>query len=171
MNELKKQAGNFYKLPQMGQQARILLMTQPVEGYSYWTEEGQVRTKHHPTSWDDAKVYSDGKQDRPKQFSTFAVWDFDTRQVSLLEVTQWSILTAISDAAAEGTPLIGGDFGLRIARPQPNKYTVSLVMLATAPWMGASKYPTDGDFTQAEEMMQAYEAYTHDDSTVEDIAF
>jgi hypothetical protein len=92
----KSSSGGYMKFKQGANKFRIL--SAPVLGYEYWTEAKKpVRAKER---WTVIPVDADisGKNGwNPKHFWAFSVWNFDTKQVEILEITQTTIQTAMEE--------------------------------------------------------------------------
>lgn len=92
-NVPKPQGGGFMRLKQGANKFRVL--SAPVMGYEYWVEkEGKpspVRVKEYPV----ALPGNLKKDSKIKFFWAFIVWNFDTKAVEILELTQSSIIAAI----------------------------------------------------------------------------
>ncbi len=89
-------SGGYMKLKQGANKFRIL--STPILGYEYWTEDRKpVRAKE---LWRTIPADADITGERgwnPKHFWAFAVWNFETKAVEILELTQTTILSALQE--------------------------------------------------------------------------
>lgn len=95
--EVPKQSGGAYmKLKQGANKFRIL--SAPIIGWEYWTQERKpVRAKER---WSTIPVDADISGERgwnPKHFWAFVVWNFEDKQVQILQLTQSTILSALQE--------------------------------------------------------------------------
>lgn len=86
--------GNYMKL-QEGENT-IRIMSSAIIGWEYWTKENKpVRARD---KWEemptDIKIGKDGKA-TIKHFWAFVVWNYNTKKIQILELTQVSIMGAI----------------------------------------------------------------------------
>ncbi len=82
--------GMYMKLKQGPNKLRVL--SAPIMGYEFWTKENQpVRVKDYPKEV-PANIRPDSKI---KFFWAFAVWNFETKKVEVLELTQATIISQI----------------------------------------------------------------------------
>lgn len=88
-------SGNYMKLVEGVNEFRVL--SKPVMGYEYWnTENKPVRAKDLWVSTpDDIKLNRDGSQTAIKHFWAFPVWNYASKSVQILEITQTTIMGAI----------------------------------------------------------------------------
>lgn len=85
-------------------QTEFLPLASAIVGHEYWnTDNKPVRVKDYPNVEDlgDARRDEDGNV-QIKHFWAFPVWDYATKSVKLLEITQKTLMTAIR-AYAENT--------------------------------------------------------------------
>jgi hypothetical protein len=77
---------------------KFRILSAPIMGWEYWTESKKpVRAKER---WTTIPVDADisGKNGwNPKHFWAFVVWNFDTKQAEILEITQTTIQTALEE--------------------------------------------------------------------------
>jgi hypothetical protein len=80
----------------------IRVMSPAIVGYEYWTTDNKpVRSKIPFTETPDIKSGNDGKPQKVKHFWAFAIWNYTTKAVEILQVTQKSIQSAISNLVAD----------------------------------------------------------------------
>jgi hypothetical protein len=72
------------------------VLTSAIVGYQYWNVDGKpVRVKDYPeTMPSDIRAEKDGNK-KIKPFWAFVVWNYQTKQIQILELTQKSIMTDI----------------------------------------------------------------------------
>lgn len=88
----KTTGGGYMKFKQGANKFRIL--SAPVSGFELWTSDNKpIRTKSYPESV-PADIRGDSKI---KFFWAFCVWNFETKTVEILELTQTTIINAIQD--------------------------------------------------------------------------
>lgn len=77
---------------------KLLILGSAVVGYEYWnTSDKPVRLAVEPEeSPADIRRDKDGKPERVKHFWAFPVWNFEEERVQILEITQVSIMRAIT---------------------------------------------------------------------------
>lgn len=92
--EVPKSGGSYMKFKGGANKFRIL--SAPILGYEYWTAERKpVRAKK---LWDTIPVDADIKDGwNPKHFWAFVVWNFEEKQIQVLEITQATIQRAMLD--------------------------------------------------------------------------
>ena len=90
----KSSAGGYMKLKQGANKFRIL--SAPVLGWQYWTEDKKpVRAKDRWTTIPaDADISGQRGWD-PKHFWAFVVWNFESKAVEILQLTQATIQSQI----------------------------------------------------------------------------
>jgi len=92
----KSSGGGYMKFKQGANKFRIL--SAPVLGWEYWTESKKpVRAKERWTVIPADADISGKNGWNPKHFWAFVVWNFDTKQVEILEITQTTIQTAMEE--------------------------------------------------------------------------
>lgn len=69
------------------------IMSNALTGYVYFNKENKPqRSTEMPKDYSDAKVNEkSGKQEAPKHFRAFVVWDYSSKSIKILEITQKSI--------------------------------------------------------------------------------
>ena len=86
--------GNYTKLQDGENNIRIL--SSAIVGYEYWnTENKPVRSKLYPKETPDIKLDKDGKPSRVRHFWAFEVYNYDTKSIQVMEVTQKTIMEGI----------------------------------------------------------------------------
>lgn len=92
--EIPVSQGNYMKLVDGENNFRIL--SSAIVGYEYWTSENKpCRLKEAPDVTPDDIQVKDGVATKIKPFWAFAVWNYDAKQLQVLEITQKSIMLAI----------------------------------------------------------------------------
>lgn len=78
---------------------KFMILDSAILGFEYWTGDNKpVRTKERPTTLPaDIRIGDDGKPTQIKHFWAFPVWDYATRRVEILEITQKSIMGALQN--------------------------------------------------------------------------
>lgn len=104
--EVPASPSNYMKLQDGENTFRVL--SSAVVGFEYWNVEGKpVRLKEHPQAFPvDIRVEKDGSK-KIKPFWAFVVWNYQTKQIQILELTQKSIMNAVKavvDNAKWGNP-------------------------------------------------------------------
>lgn len=91
--------GGFMKLQDGVNLFRI--MSPAIVGYEYWTKDNKpVRVKEMPKETpDDIKTGEDGEPSKIKHFWAFVVWNYQTKAIEILQITQASIQKAIREYA------------------------------------------------------------------------
>jgi hypothetical protein len=137
----KSSAGGYMKFKQGANKFRIL--SAPIIGWEYWTEAKKpVRAKDR---WTTIPVDADisGKNGwNPKHFWAFVVWNFDTKAVEILQITQSTIQSAIEELASNedwGDPR---NYSLTVTRKGENLETEYSVVPSPA-------QPTPANILQA----------------------
>lgn len=65
-------------------------------GYEYWTKENKpIRSKLYPKETPNIQVDGEGKPRNVNHVWAFVVWDYKTKKVALLEITQKTIMKSI----------------------------------------------------------------------------
>lgn len=92
--EVPKSGGGYMKLKTGANKFRIL--SEPVLGWEYWTENKKpVRAKE---MWNVVPADADLDRGWPqKHFWAFGVWNFDTKAIEILELTQKTILMQLQE--------------------------------------------------------------------------
>lgn len=89
----KSQPGGGYMRFKLGQN-KFRILSSPVSGFVFWNEENKpTRLKEYPT----AVPTTIRKDSKIKYFLAFCVWNFETKAVEILEITQSSIISAIQE--------------------------------------------------------------------------
>lgn len=88
-------SSNYFKFKDGENTFRVL--SPAVVGYEYWNNEGKpVRSKTaFATIPADIRTGDDGKPERIKHFWAFLVWNYDQKQVQILQLTQKGVMEAI----------------------------------------------------------------------------
>lgn len=77
---------------------KFRILSAPVMGWEYWTESKKpVRAKKRWTTIPADADISGKNGWNPKHFWAFLVWNFDTKMVEVLEITQTTIQTAMEE--------------------------------------------------------------------------
>ena len=106
------------------------ILSDAITGYVYFnTDNKPERSKEYPTDWEaNSKINEKNwKKDTPKHFWAFSVWNYETKQVCILEITQKSIqndIMAYYKNAKRGDPK---DYDITVTRKGEwldTKYTV-----------------------------------------------
>lgn len=80
----------------------IRVLGPAIVGYEYWTKDNKpVRSTAPFTEMPDNKDGKDGKPQKAKHFWAFAIWNYTTKSVEILQVTQKSIQSAITNLVAD----------------------------------------------------------------------
>ena len=107
-------ASGYMKLQDGDNQFRVL--SSAITGYEYWTNDNKpVRSPYPFENTPNIKTV-DGKISRVKHFWAFVVWNYATKAVEILEITQSSIQNAISNLVADadwGDPMA---YDIKISR-------------------------------------------------------
>jgi hypothetical protein len=92
----KTSGGGYMKFKQGPNKFRIL--SEPIMGWEYWTESRKpVRAKERWTTIPTDADISGKNGWNPKHFWAFVVWNFETKAVEILEITQTTIQTAMEE--------------------------------------------------------------------------
>lgn len=110
-------SGNYTKL-QDGQN-KLMILGSAVLGYEYWTLDNKpVRLNEMPMVMpSDIRVEEDGKKSAVKHFWAFPVFNYKTKKVEILEITQKGIMGALQNLARSeewGDPVLS--YSLTITR-------------------------------------------------------
>lgn len=86
-----------------------------IVGYEYWNTEGKpVRSEEEPkTTPANIRVDNEGQPEKIKHFWAFPVWDFKSKEVKVLEITQKTIMNAVRNYtknAKWGSPIMQYSF-------------------------------------------------------------
>lgn len=90
--------GGYMKLKDGDNLIRIL--SKAIIGYEYWNKDNKpIRNR---IGWsagvpDDIRIDKDGNQTKIKHFWAFVVWNYETKNVEILEITQATIQQAINN--------------------------------------------------------------------------
>jgi len=88
--------GGYMKLTDGDNVFRVL--SSAIVGYEYWTTENKpVRSKTPFDETPNIKSNKDGSPQKVKHFWAFVVWDYQTKNVEILQLTQSSIQGAITN--------------------------------------------------------------------------
>lgn len=78
------------------------VLSSAVTGYEYWTTEKQpIRSKVSFTETPNIKIGKDGKPEPIKHFWAFIVWNYATKAVEILEITQKGIRGSIQNLVSD----------------------------------------------------------------------
>lgn len=98
--------GNYTKLQDGENNIRIL--SSAIIGYEYWnTDNKPVRSKEYPKETPNIRLDKDGNPTRIKHFWAFVIWNYETKALQVMEVTQKTIMEGIKalvDNAKWGDP-------------------------------------------------------------------
>lgn len=103
--EVPQGGSQFMKLTKGTNQFRVL--TEPVIGYEVWEETTEGKKPHRFKDFKEA-VNSPYAGDKIKHFWAFAVWNYQAKQVQVLQIIQKTIMKAIEALHADedwGSPL------------------------------------------------------------------
>lgn len=112
-----------YKLPEPGSgymrleqgDNKFRVMSSPVIGNEFWIDEGDKRKPVRRKMNENIETSELGADDKIKHFWAFVVWNYQTDGVAILELTQKSIMKAITNLTKDedwGSPV--GDEGYDI---------------------------------------------------------
>jgi hypothetical protein len=105
--------GDFLKMPEDGDSIRFVPLGRAISGWLYWTED----KKCHRSATPFAATPGMREDDKVKEFLLFNVYDLDTQEVKLLEVTQVSVQRQIVALATAGDYTFNdGSSGFRVSR-------------------------------------------------------
>jgi hypothetical protein len=78
------------------------VLSSAITGFEYWTTDNKpVRSKEAFVETPGIKAGKDGKPQKAKHFWAFVVWNYGTKKIEILQVTQSSIQTAIANLVAD----------------------------------------------------------------------
>lgn len=107
--------GGYMKLQDGDNVFRVL--SSAIIGYEYWTNENKpVRSRTPFDETPNIKLGKDGKPQKPKHFWAFVVWNYQTKNVEILQLTQSSIQGAITNLVKDedwGNPM---KYDIKISR-------------------------------------------------------
>ena len=95
------------------------VLSDSITGFVYFNKENKsIRSREEPTDWESKSKIDErtNKPTPPKHFRAFSVYDYDTKNICILEVTQKSIQTAMMNYyknAKRGDPK---DYDLTVTR-------------------------------------------------------
>jgi hypothetical protein len=105
--------GDFLKMPEDGASIRFVPLGRAIKGYSYWTADNKCIRSATPFN-DTPNIKPD---DKVKEFLLFNVYDLDTQETKLLEVTQVSVQRQIVALTVAGDYTFNdGTTGFRVSR-------------------------------------------------------
>ncbi len=91
--ELPKSTGGYMKLEKGENTFRIL--SDIITGWEYWNAENKpVRSKEQPTELINPQK-KNGEESRPKHFWAMIVWNYESKAIEILQITQKTIQGAI----------------------------------------------------------------------------
>lgn len=90
---------------------KFLILSSALIGWQYWNLDGKpVRVKDEPENTPaDIRRDKEGKPERVKHFWAFAVWNYEEEKVQILEITQSTIMRAVTALVQNddwGTPIM-----------------------------------------------------------------
>lgn len=78
------------------------VLSSAITGYEYWTTENKpVRSKEAFKELPNVKLDKEGKPQKAKHFWAFVIWNYGTKNIEILQLTQSSIQTAIANLVAD----------------------------------------------------------------------
>lgn len=81
---------------------KFRVLSEPIVGWIYFTNENKPkRSEYYPENFHDSKRNPDGSPSFPKEFCTFIVWNYGTKQVEILEITQKTIRKQLEKIAQD----------------------------------------------------------------------
>lgn len=93
----------------------IRILSSAIVGFEYWDKDNKpVRSAEPFTETPNIKSDKEGKPQKAKHFWAFAVWNYGTKAVEIMQITQKSIQSAISNLVADA------DWG------DPKKYDIKI---------------------------------------------
>ncbi len=102
------------------------IMSKPVIGWEYWTEDQKGRKPHRVVGYDEVPekyINPVNKKDRVKHFWAFVIWNRDDELVQIMDITQTTIQDAIKRYAQDpdwGTPV--NSYDLVVEREDNNGF-------------------------------------------------
>ena len=88
------------------------VLSSAIVGYEYWTTESKpIRSKVPFTEMPDIK-----KDSKPKHFWAFIVWNYATKNVEILEITQSTIMSAITNLVADSDWGSPKEYDIKVSR-------------------------------------------------------
>lgn len=97
--EVKNGSGNYMKLQPGANRFRIL--SKPLLGYVWWVNDnGKDHPKRVPLD-QTVPVVEIEREGDPKQFMTFAVWNYQDERVQILELTQKGLQRTIGSLSRD----------------------------------------------------------------------
>ena len=115
--EPPKASGKYTKFED-GKTARLRIMSQPILGWVYWDKVTGDKSKpirlpyndlSHQFATEEARKNPKEDDRKVNHFWTMVVWNYDTKQMEVCEITQKTIQTAIRNQSADteyGSPLL-----------------------------------------------------------------
>lgn len=90
-------SADYLKMPDGGASIKVVILDTVVTGWSYWTADKQcIRSATPFKSTPGIRPAEEGKKaEAPKHFWAMKVYDFESKSIKILEVTQRSIQEAI----------------------------------------------------------------------------
>ena len=115
--EAPKTEGGYFKFEQG--QNKFLILSSAITGWEYWnTLNKPIRVKTAPESIpSDIRLDKEGLPTKTKHFWAFAVWNFKTEKVEVLQITQSSIRSSIQSILENeewGSPVL--TYALNVGR-------------------------------------------------------
>ena len=98
---------------------KFRIMSDSLVWWLYFDAENKPhRTKEMPSDWKEhAKINEkSGKQEEPKQFRAFIVWNFDLKRIQILEITQKTIQNQIMSYYKDADRWDPKDYNLKVSR-------------------------------------------------------
>lgn len=81
-----------------GASVKIRILTSPVEGWEYWSNDGKpVRLKKAPATLPADIRHREGKPEKVKFFAAFCVWNYAESSVQICSLTQRTIMAALDE--------------------------------------------------------------------------
>ena len=103
--EVPTSGGSYFKFKQGQNTFRIV--TKPIIGWLGWTEDNKPERRRTKDELASVEL-----KDKIKHFWAFGVYDFNTKSVQVLELTQSTILSALTELF--NNPAWGSPFGYNI---------------------------------------------------------
>ena len=120
------------------------VLSSAITGYEYWTNESKpIRSKVPFENTPNIKVV-DGKPQKVKHFWAFIVWNYATKNVEILELTQSTIMSAMTNLIADADWGSPKGYDIKVTRsgqgieteyavsPKPHKDTDPDILMAYA---------------------------------------